>query len=771
LFDRTSGGIRRSADDFRVGCSTLRSLQSIDRRAMLDKRNVPEVVRFGPFTLDGRTGELRNGQIRLKIPDQSISILQALLETPGELVTRDALRDRLWGPETFVDFEAGLNAAVRRLREALNDSADTPRYVETLHRRGYRFIAPVDVVATGQPAATSGTAPADASATVPAEPVEGRRRSVRSDLLALVALALLGSALWFGLRRDNAAPAASAVRPIPITRFPGLEVEPAMSPQGNLVAFAWNGENEDNFDIYVRSFDGTSQRQLTSDAAPDHAPAWSPDGLRIAFIRVVAGRRMIMEVPALGGTEVKLLDAGSEGGAAEGGGWSLGGWSYGLSWTPDGGHLVFGDRNSSITSAIYLYSLKDGQRRRLTSPPVNLSDIHPVVSPDGRYLAFVRLNPQSRGGHVFLQRLEQLQPSGQPTQLTSGHSVTAFDWAHDNRSILHDAGLVDTGLWRVSVAGGASTLVWANVRTRTPSLARSGAGVVYQATAFDSNIYELRLPSSPNSQASRDESIRVIASTANDGDLRLSPDGTRIAFVSARTGHSDLWVSNRDGSQARQLTNFGGWRAGSPCWRADGTSIVFDALESSGHWSLHVVSADGNPISKPLLSDRHNNHRPAWSLDGKWIYFSSDRTGGYEIWRMPSSGGGTLERITWNGGLDPIISPDGRHLYYAKQVGVPGIWEVPLEGGPEVRIVDRGRSLAFDVADAGIFILDASAKPQATVEMFSFASRELVTVTRLPAGLRIPGGSWLNVTPDGRSMLYVRFDQWMADIEMLPGIR
>ena len=111
---------------------------------MHEQRNVPSVIRFGPFTFDGRSIELRNGPTRLRTPDQSLAILQALLEHPGEVVTREALRDRLWGPDTFVDFEAGLNAAVRRLREALNDSADTPRYVETLPRRGYRFIAPVE---------------------------------------------------------------------------------------------------------------------------------------------------------------------------------------------------------------------------------------------------------------------------------------------------------------------------------------------------------------------------------------------------------------------------------------------------------------------------------------------------------------------------------------------------------------------------------------------------------------------------------------------------
>ncbi len=282
---------------------------------MQEKGSLP-VVRFGPFALDGRSGELRNGSTRLKVPDQSIAILQTLLEDPGELVTREELRDRLWGPDTFVDYEAGLNAAVRRLREALNDSADTPRYVETLPRRGYRFIAPVDVVSTGLPAAPSGTAPADASGPAPAELAQRPRLRARSVLLALLALVLIGAALWAGLRPEKAAPTVSADRPVPITRFPGLEVEPAMSPAGNFVAFAWNGQNEDNFDIYASSIDGKSgARQLTSDAAPDHAPAWSPDGQRIAFIRVVAGRRMIMVVPALGGPEEPLFEAwGTEGG-------------------------------------------------------------------------------------------------------------------------------------------------------------------------------------------------------------------------------------------------------------------------------------------------------------------------------------------------------------------------------------------------------------------------------------------------------------------------
>src|ERR1700752_729219 len=101
------------------------------------------LVRFGVFQLDLRTGELQKGGARLNLPEQPFQVLKTLLDRPGELVTREELRQRLWSAETFVDFEHGLNAAVRRLRDALGDSAETPRFIETLPRRGYRFIAPV----------------------------------------------------------------------------------------------------------------------------------------------------------------------------------------------------------------------------------------------------------------------------------------------------------------------------------------------------------------------------------------------------------------------------------------------------------------------------------------------------------------------------------------------------------------------------------------------------------------------------------------------------
>ena len=733
---------------------------------MHEQVNAPPAIRFGPFTLDGRSGELRNGPTRLKVPDQSIAVLQALLERPGELVTREQLRDRLWPPDTFVDFEAGLNAAVRRLREALNDSADVPRYIETLPRRGTDSSR----LWTGRCRAPAALVGAEVPASAHSETARGGRVRPRHVVIVALGLAAIGVALWAGLRWRNAAPAPA--RPAPITRFQGLEVDPAISPDGKLVAFAWDGGSGDNFDIYVRSVDGSSDPlPLTKNAAPDHAPAWSPDGQRIAFVRVLEGKREIVVLPALGGPERRLFEA-----APELGNWMWWGGSYGLSWTPDGKHLVFGDQSGPASnSAIYLYSFEDGERRRLTHPPANLSDSHPVVSPNGRYLAFVRVNrdPSAVLRNVLLQKLEQLHVSGEPTPVTSGLRVIGFDWAPDSRNIIHDSGNREPGLWRAAVAGGAPEPVLLNITAIRPSVARSGAGVVYQKMLINAGIWELPTPSSPSREPSGDPTFPVITSTAFDTDMQFSPDGTRIAFASERSGHSEIWVSNRDGSQANKLTSFAGGgrvrRVGSPAWSADGKLIAFDTQgTTTGKWNLHIVAADGGDPAKPLTSDAFNNIRPSWSIDGRWIYFASDRTGDDQIWKIPSSGG-TASQVTFGGGLDPVVSWDGQRVYYAKQPPIQGIWAVPAEGGQEVQVVSRGRSLDFDVAENGIFLMDRTPKPQVTVEMFRFATQQLETVAWLPPGVRF--GGYFRVTRDGSSMLYQRFDQWHSDIEMLPGIR
>jgi DNA-binding winged helix-turn-helix (wHTH) protein len=181
----------------------------------------PRTIRFGVFELDLKAGELRKQGVKIKLQEQPFQILVMLLEHPGEIVTREEIQQKLWPADTFVDFEHGINAAVKRLREALDDSADNPRFVETLARRGYRFVYPVDVEAH------------------PPWRTPLRIRRWATVLLVTAIAVTLG--IWiFQSRKERSEASLIAV---PLTSYPGYEGYPSFSPDGTQVAFQWLRKN------------------------------------------------------------------------------------------------------------------------------------------------------------------------------------------------------------------------------------------------------------------------------------------------------------------------------------------------------------------------------------------------------------------------------------------------------------------------------------------------------------------------------------------------
>ena len=262
-------------------------------------------VRFGVFELDRRSGELRKAGVRVSLQEQGLQVLALLLERPGDLVTRDELRQRLWPTGTFGDFDHGLNAVINRLRDTLGDSADSPRFIETLPRRGYRFVAPIEP----DPRASSAVGP---EAPVSVTQAPGGRPSVRRPAGRIVAalavglLAVVAGALW--QRRRPPAVEGPPPKVVSITRLAGNEDWPAFSPDGEQVAFSWSGEKSDNTDIYVTLVGATEVRRLTTDPAEDYAPSWSPDGRRIAFLRKVGQTARIHVISPLGGSDPKVGD-------------------------------------------------------------------------------------------------------------------------------------------------------------------------------------------------------------------------------------------------------------------------------------------------------------------------------------------------------------------------------------------------------------------------------------------------------------------------------
>jgi Tol biopolymer transport system component len=535
---------------------------------------------------------------------------------------------------------------------------------------------------------------------------------------------------------------------VPLTSYTGNERDPSLSPDGNQAAFVWNGPNQDNYDIYIKLIDGGAPLRLTTDPAVESAPAFSPDGRRIAFRR----GRGVYVMSALGGAERKIGESNGN--------------RLRLSWSPDGQYLALSDRDEpNGATGIFLLSVESGEKRRLTTPPADIlppwGDHVPSFSSEGRNLAFIRarITPGMAAGIYRLPLTAERAPAGEPRRVTSEDvGATSLDWTPDGRSIVFAS---PAGLMRISAdsPGEPRPIPVQGMEISQPSVARRAGRLAYTASVFDMNLWRI---------ASRGDAapVKLIASTWLDITAEYSPDGTRIAFVSTRSGSPEIWVSDREGANPTQLTFFGG---GSPRWSPDGRWIAFGVF-LEGHFVPHVMPADGGKPRR-LLTDRSrsNQTRPAWSPDGRWIYFASDRTGEMQIWRMPATGG-TAQPLTRKGGRDPWPSADGAFVYFVQNFN-PGIWRVPAGGGEETQVLPSGRIGWWAVSATGIYLLDPRVK---AVEFYRFGADRPTRIVRLPAQTRFATGSFfrqLAISPDEQWILYNQVDREESDLMLVENFR
>jgi len=246
--------------------------------------------------------------------------------------------------------------------------------------------------------------------------------------------------------------------------------------------------------------------------------------------------------------------------------------------------------------------------------------------------------------------------------------------------------------------------------------------------------------------------VTLVTGGKNEGP-QFSPDGTHLAFMSNRNGGTDLWVASANGSDPHQLTTLGD--AGTPRWSPDGQTIAFDSHIHKYSAILTVAANGGNP-RVAILSDS-NNSVPSWSKDGHFIYFASDRTGRYEVWRVPSAGG-PAQQITQDGGFAPIESADGKWLFYAKnQFPNPEIWEVALEGGgveaPLRPIIRPVTWATWALAGDSLFYVEEGPGNIAMLSVIEPKSRRMRQVTVLG---RFP--FWLAASGDAKRVAFDRTD-------------
>jgi Tol biopolymer transport system component/DNA-binding winged helix-turn-helix (wHTH) protein len=610
----------------------------------------PRVVHFGLFELDLDARELRKSGIRIKLQGQPFQILAMLLERPGEIVTREELQNRLWPQDTFVDFDLSLNSAVKKLRQALNDDSENPRFVETLYRRGYRFIGPVNGPANSNADpielvqnSASAAPPEPVPVQSAPQPSSRKRRSlvygVAGLLLILAAVVVyrlmpsepprvLGftqithdGLLKFGMVSDGERlyvmelqGAQFVVNQVSVA---GGETSTLPTPFPNVMI---GGITPNGSALVVTSFEGTG-KGLGSWSLP--LPSGPPR--RLNDLRESVARPPVGEIRA-----------------------------ESVAWSPDGNRVVF-----SKGPEIFAANSDFGDQRKLATAPGGVDRL--ALSPDGRRLRFNVVD----AGNTSISIWEiASNGSGLRAVLPGWNSVPhecCGNWTPDGKYFLFQ-----------SFRDGRNN-VWA-LREKSSWLAKTPTPVQLTNGPLD---FQSPLVSKDGKR------IFVIGSQPRcelvhydpksgfapylDGrsirDVAFSPDAKWVAYVSVP--ENQLWRSRVDGSERRQLTP-DGMEAGLPRWSPDGKQIVFMGATYKTDFLAYLISPDGSTL-RQLVPGPHSGYDPGWSPDGKSIVFTPEPGGspdshpaGIAIYDLQT---GNVSRLPDSDQLfSPRWSPDGRHI-------------------------------------------------------------------------------------------------------------
>ncbi len=651
------------------------------------------LVRFGVFELDVCRRELRRGGRRIHLQDKPFDLLACLVARPGEIVSRDDLQHHLWPDGTFVVFDDSLNAAVRKAREALGDSADVPRFIETVPRRGYRFIVPVER-APGRPADLAGGVEAPPAAVQRSPASEPARTPSRIRLIVpalAAALAFLAGASWsfVSLARTNG-PADSTVRfrlsPPPQTHFPTDGPRVAVSPNGRHIAFvAEPGPPPASRLIWIQSLDSPAPRPL---AATAHAfdVFWSPDSREIAFVAFGMLHRMAVDA-----------DASTPLGPAH--------QSSGGAWSAASGILV----PRADAAGLDLVAADSAERTEVSATDLARDEYahrFPQFMPDGRTFIYLALSRRPELSAVYLQRLG----SPERTFLMPARSKVEFV-APGTLLFVRDDRLFAVPFDPARRAlGGRSVEV------------ASGVFVGVEGTAwYSASAHGVLAFTGPVVPQKRD--IRWVGRSGQLLGTLKGPDhcvavslslDDRWAALECRdpvTSAPDIWLSDLAAGRTFQATTSPA-NDERPIWSHDSKSIVYarhGAIEAPA--DLHEMEVATPGEGRPLLvTDHHSEHPSSWSAASNVILYEQEGNAGrQDIWMLPV---GARQPRAWlatpSHEQDAVISPDGRWVAYesdrtgrlevfVRALDKPdaGEWQISIKGGRRARWRRDGRELYF----------------------------------------------------------------------------
>ena len=479
-----------------------------DPVASVPNSSLSELVRFGVYEVDPRTGELRRNGIKVKIQEQPFQVLALLLERPGEVISREELKRRLWPADTFVDFDHSLNAAIKRLRDALRDSADNPRFVETLSRRGYRFIAPV----TGQ------------LPDLPIEPHASSNRKIRARWIA-AGIVFAGACISIGFHIGNRAAAhAVAPREVRLTaNSPDIPVYRAsISPDGRLLAYT------DPRGLFLRDIDREDSHALSfPEGFRAHTVQWFPDASHV-LVGATAGEKedpSLWSVSILGGSPRKLV-ADTESGAV----------------SPDGSKIAFLRGTEKLNqSELWVMNADGSETQKLVDVTGYLYSV--VWSPGGRRLAYLKVAYWPGKPEEVQVESYDLENRKSTAVFSDYRLQGGLAWTRDGRLLFNRAEYPSNGqsnIWAVSVDERSGQTTGEPVRVTSgpdwkPGVEVSGDGkrLLFLRTNVAPTVYVAQVEPKTRALKSLD---RLTLDESQSWPYEWTPDGKSVLFKSNRDG-------------------------------------------------------------------------------------------------------------------------------------------------------------------------------------------------------------------------------------------
>jgi eukaryotic-like serine/threonine-protein kinase len=703
-----------------------------------------QLYEFGPFRLDADERLLmRDGRIT-PLPPKVFDTLLVLVENSGRVVSKDELMQSLW-PDTFVE-ESNLTQNISQLRRALGDGSADAQYIETVPKRGYRFVAGVQPLAvndisTGEAITVNGHAPAPAAEpelqsagseqTLPLETGIAREKPGRNRLLAVAtllafSLAIVVLALVVASRRagNNGGQARDAFQQVALAKLTdsGKALLPAISHDGKFVAYA--SEDDGLQSLWVRQLASNSSAQIVAPAEVIFAGVtFTLDDNLIYYVarRKAEGLNKLYQVPLLGGAPREIMsDVDSP-----------------ITFSPNGQYFAFVRNYMAQRETALIVVKHDGseERKLLTRKrPEILSTMGPSWSPDGRLIACAAgVNGQGETSRqVLAVRVED--GSSETIGSQTWTFIGQVAWLGDGSGLVFNAwqrnwGIYGDQIWLLTFPKGEARPVTKDMNNYegvsiSANLAAPGATV----TQRTDRVSRISIVSKGAGGFDAERGAQIQSGFSGSFNDRFGLDWTpdeRLVYGSQASGNVDVWITTADGKRQKQLTRdaqidympavtpdgryivFASERAGSGhIWRMDidggdlkqltrGKNDSFPSLSPDGRWVIYSSWTSGSPSlwkvsidgGEPAQLSAGSAVRPWVSPDGKWIacFYQDQKDGNYKVALLPFAGG---EPVLIEGMAEPEFfllrwAPDSRALtYIATRQGVSNIWGKPIDGGP-----------------------------------------------------------------------------------------